>query len=302
MPHNDHCLDGINQDLTVGWSRAKYLQLAAKWEDPYGPLAIVPFELEGVGECFVVRDDLIEVGSKGRFGDLLVSQIQTDTIAYVAPRVGFAAISLARLAAKYRKRLVLFCPAAAEPSLHQLKAMELGAELRFVKIAAMPVLNKYAITWAMNNNAYFIPLGLKHPLVTAAIVKVCQLNIQQLGKRITDLWCAISTGVLSRGLQIGLPRHRHHSVAVARNLKDGEAGKANVYSHPASFHQEADMVPPFPSVLTYDAKVLDIMAAHAKPRALMWNVAGEPVLKNDLPALFVKSQRAWGDLSDLEKP
>lgn len=305
MTHDTHVLDGVNKDFDLDWTRTKYLQLAKGWEDPYGPLAIEPFELTDehghTKECFVVRDDLLDVGSKCRFGDLLVSQIKSDTITYVAPRVGFAGISLAHLAAKYKKRLVLFCPAAAEPSLHQLKALELGAELRFIKIAAMPVLNKYAKEWAVNYKAAFIPLGLKDRMVTAAIVKVCQLNLNRLGARITEVWCAVSTGVLSRGLQIGLPRHRHFGVAVARNLKEGEAGQAKIYSHNRAFHQDAYSEPPFPSVLTYDAKVLDMMKLYAKPRALMWNVACEPVLKGSI-INKPKSQREWGDLSDLEKP
>ncbi|MDD0772426.1 hypothetical protein PTT28_10765, partial [Streptococcus pneumoniae] len=118
----------------------------------------------------VVRDDLPEVGSKGRFGSLLLQRMKEDTIVYVAPRVGWAPISLARLCKLYNKRLVLFAPASKEASAHQQVAVELGAEMRFHRIAAMPVLQKKAADFAAKHGYLFAPLGLRHPLVTAAIV------------------------------------------------------------------------------------------------------------------------------------
>ncbi len=162
--HDKHTLDGENKDLTDEYpNKQAYLDLAADWKDPLGLPKVVVHD--GV---HVVRDDEHLMGTKGRWGDLLVSRTKSNLLVYVGPRVGFAGISLARLCQKYQKKLVLFCPSSKASSDHQRLAMELGADLRFVRIAAMPVLNKYAKEWAEKHGGQFLPLGLKHPLITAA--------------------------------------------------------------------------------------------------------------------------------------
>jgi hypothetical protein len=81
MAHSDHVLDGINNDL-VGRSRDDYLMMADGWIDPYGKPIIDLFR-----NFQVVRDDLIDAGSKGRFADLLVQRVKNDHLVYIAPQV-----------------------------------------------------------------------------------------------------------------------------------------------------------------------------------------------------------------------
>lgn len=306
MSHTNHVLDGVNKEL-IKYTREDYLEMAKGWTDPLGELSVqaVPF---GGKKLHVVRDDLIEVGSKGRFADLLVRNTKTKTLVYVAPRVGFAGISLAKLAKMHKKKLVLFAPAAKEPSIHQLKAIELGAEMRFVRIAAMPVLNKYARDWAGEHGGTFMPFGLDHPLVIAAIVKICDDYVKVHGhKPPKQLWSVISTGVLQRGLQIGFPKTEFHAVAVARNLKAGEAGRAHVYSSGYDFHSAykpifgspaSDVLAQVPSVLSYDAKVFDYLTPDKiQGETWWWNVASEP--STLLKPSSVNSVRDWGDRRDL---
>jgi hypothetical protein len=295
MAHDKHVIDGINNDL-VGHTREDYLRMSEGWVDPFGTPTV-----EQVGKFRVVRDDLIEVGSKGRFADLFVQRQTADHFVYVAPRVGYAGISLAKVCKKYGKKLTLFAPASKTISEHQALALELGAQMRFVRVAAMPILNGYASKFAAATGAQFIPLGLKHPLVTAAVVSVCQSITDAYGAP-TEVWSAISTGVLSRGLQIGWPNAKFHAVAVARNLKDGELGRADVLSYPKPFQDDCfGPLPPFPSIRTYDAKAWHYMQLHAGDGALFWNVAGE-IQGTHTAALQqnTKSLREWGDLSDTD--
>lgn len=290
MSHDTHTLDRSNKDLSDGRSLAYYLDLAKDWTDPLGPLNIVNHE--GFN---VVRDDLVTIGTKGRFGDLLVSSCTHDCIVYVQPRCGYAGASLSYLCQQYGKRLVLFSPASKEPSLHQRWCWEHGAEMRFVKIAAMPVLGKIAREWAEKNGGLFVPLGLRHELVTAAGVKVAYENSHMWGHQPSRCWVATSTGVLSRALQIGWPDTQFINVAVARNIKDGENGRADIISHPQMFNQDAKIMPPYPSASNYDAKVWQHVLEHGRPGDYVWNVAGNIYPeRTDMP----NSKREWGDYSD----
>ena len=195
MAHNKHTTSTMNQDLNLMMpNRQAWLDLAGDWQDPLDDPIIVNHE--GFN---VVRDDMMGFGSKCRFGDILVQKAPTDTLVYVQPRFGFAGISLAYLAKKYNKKLVLFMPSGKVISDHQAICIERGAIAKFRRIAAMPNLNRIAKQWAEDNNATFIPLGLKHELVTAAAVKVAYDVAEKHGYP-EEVWSAISTGVLQRYL------------------------------------------------------------------------------------------------------
>jgi len=213
MSHNNHVIDGINKDALLwpgcSYEEAKeyYLELAAGWK-PYNPDPVVTVH-DGVR---VVRDDLI-VGTKTRAGDLIASKSNHKTFVYSQPRTGLAGVSILDVAKHHDREVVLFMPACKEISLHQACCIERGAKVHFKRIAAMPNLNKYAKEWAEANDSFFIPLGLKHELSTAAIVHAANAIDPP-----DEVYVAISTGVLSRALQIAWPKAKFTCVAVARNL------------------------------------------------------------------------------------
>ena len=298
MAHNNHTTSNFNQDLNLAYpNRDAWLELAGDWKDPFGDPQLV--EHDGFT---VVREDLMGFGSKCRFGDILFQRAPSDTIVYVQPRYGFAGISLAYLAKKYNKRLVLFSPSQKEISDHQAICVERGAEMKFYRVAAMPNLNKIAKDWAEANGAFFVPLGLRHELVTAAAVKVAYDIAEKHGYP-QEVWHAISTGVLGRALQIAWPEAQFNGVAVARNIKAGEKGRATVWSHPKAFNQDVDpnFIPPFPSALNYDAKAWEFMVKHGNPGAWFWNVGGDPKPESQLTKKETNSARAWGEILEVDK-
>jgi hypothetical protein len=278
-------------------NKQAWLDLAGDWQDPFEAPQLVDHD-----GFKVVREDLMGFGSKCRFGDILVSTCRQDTLVYVQPRYGFAGISLAYLAKKYNKKLVLFSPSQKEISDHQAICVEMGAEMKFKRIAAMPVLNAHAKKWAEANGAFFIPLGLRHELVTAAAVKVAHDLAEKHGYP-EEVWSAISTGVLQRSLQIAWPDAKFNGVAVARNIKKGERGIAEIWSHPKAFTQDVDPQynPPFPSAMNYDAKAWEFMTKHGSPGAWFWNVGGDPKPKDINTKSLTKSERAWGEILETDK-
>lgn len=289
MAHNNHILDGKNLDvglMRIEEARDYYLSLCEGWT-PYNPDPVV-IEHEGVR---VVRDDLI-VGTKTRAGDLLAHNIEQDTIVYCQPRTGLAGVSLLNVAKKRNKKVVLFMPASKRVSHHQACCIEQGAEPIFKRIAAMPNLNRAAKQYAMDNGFAFVPLGLKHEFATAGIVHAaCKI------KEPEDVYVAVSTGVLCRALQIAWPNAKFHLVAVARNLKQGEAGSGvvEVISEPLEFqsHEKKENLPPFPTVPSYDGKVWKYVPKNTGKNVLMWNVGTDPILQDETIYDRIHSQRNW---------
>ena len=293
MSHNKHIKDGHHLELDE-LGEQWFIDAVENWKDPLGPAYTI--EHDGIT---VVRDDLI-AGSKSRFADLLMQNIEEDTIVYVQPRVGLAGVSILDVAKRYGKKVVLFMPSSKKISKHQAVCIERGATPKFYRIAAMPNLNRMAKKWAEENGAYFVPLGLKHPLVVAAAAQVARDILKQKAEP-DVVFVATSTGVLVRGLQIGWPNANFVSIAVSRNMKGGELGRAAVLSEPLEFQtaEKADNMPPFPTVGTYDAKVwkyaLQYKKNNPEKNVWMWNVGKEPELKDEAIYDRVDSQRAWGE-------
>ena len=293
MSHDKHTIDNCNKDIEVlrlqgistrAEAREYYLDLAKDWEDPNPPPVIKMHD--GVR---VVRDDLL-VGSKIRGGDLLVSQIKQKTLVYVQPRTGLAGVSLLEVAKRHDKKVKLFMPSSKQISHHQACCIERGADYEFHRIAAMPNLNAIAKKWAdEQEDAFFIPLGLKHELVTAGFVKVASQIPEP-----EEVWTVISTGVLHRALQIAWPNAKFHCVAVSRNMKSGEIGHDDIISHPLPFTTAIkEDLPPFPSVNTYDGKAWKYIPKNTGRDILFWNVGCSPKLEDESLYESINSYRKW---------
>jgi hypothetical protein len=258
--------------------------------------------VEPVGDKFVVRCDKGECGFKAYAAEQVVIGAPSDRLVYCAPRVGHAAEALCVLAQMYGKKLTFFCPASKQVSNHQAVLAAYGADLRFVKIAAMPVLNSYAKKWASENGAHFLPFGLSGlKQVTAGIVKFAD-RIARVHGEPKEFWCATSTGTMIRGLQIGWPNSIPMSVAVARNMHDGEIGRAVVISADQPFLAPAKVQPPFPTTSNYDAKAWEPFTEVASPGSYFINVGSDESIEKKLHLVDkskIDSNREWHDHRDL---
>ena len=268
-----------------------YLNLAKDWTDP-NPAPVVKMH----DDVRVVRDDLL-VGSKVRGGDCLISSLpeHIDTIVYCQPRFGLAGVSILDVAKRHNKKVMLWMPSSKRISPHQAACIERGAEVDFLRIAAMPNLNLHAKKWADERpNAYFVPLGLKHEMVTAGFVKVASQIPEP-----DDVWTVLSTGVLHRALQIAWPNATFHGVAVARNMKAGEVGHDRIISHPLAFTQglKSKDMPPFPCIAEYDAKgwapAVQFKKDNPDRDVLFWNVGNEVAPEDETIYDKINSYRDW---------
>jgi hypothetical protein len=281
-----------NLDLANGRSLEYYLDLTKDYKHDF------TFTVKDIEGFKVIDDGEFLYGSKAKMADFFISQIKEDALVYVAPRTGYAPFSLCYLAKKYNKKLYLIMPASKEASEHQRTAIEYGGIPIFLRIPAMPTANIWAKQFAEKISAKFLPFGLKHEMVVAGGIRIFYDNFKDTD--IKTMWSVMSTGVLSRSLQIALPNTEFHAVAVARNIQDGELGRAKFYTHSKPFLKEAKIIPPFDCIKTYDAKGWELLKENGKPGDWFWNVAAN-MPKPSLKVEDVDSDRVWGDRKDIEK-
>lgn len=281
-----------NLDLKDGKDLEYYLNLTKDYKHDF------KFTVKQIDGFNVIDDGEFEFGTKAKMGDFMISQVKEDAMVYVAPRTGYAPFSLCYLAKKYNKKLYLIMPSSKEASEHQLTAIEYGGIPIFVKIPAMPTANIWAKQFAEKIGAKYLPFGLKHELVVAGGVRIFYDNFKDMN--IEEMWTVFSTGVLSRTLQIALPNTKFNAVAVARNVQEGELGRAKFYSYDRPFLKESRIATPFDCIRTYDAKGWELMKKHGNSGDWFWNVARN-MPKPTIKPSDVNSQREWGDKSDMEK-
>jgi hypothetical protein len=283
--------DESNLDMSNGRNLEYYLDMTKDYKHDF------TFKVKQYDGFNVVDDGEFQFGTKAKMGDFFISQVKEDAMVYVAPRTGYAPYSLCHLAKKYNKKLYLVMPASKEASDHQLTAIENGGIPLFVKIPAMPTANIWAKQFAERIGAKYLPFGLKHESVVAGGVRIFYDNFKDTD--IETMWSVFSTGVLSRTLQIALPKTKFNAVAVARNVQDGELGRAKFYTHDRPFLKASRIETPFDSIQTYDAKGWELLKTHGQQGDWFWNVAGN-MPKAALKASDIDSSREWGDFKDFK--
>jgi|TARA_R110002096_G_scaffold356370_2_gene549607 hypothetical protein len=288
-----------NNDVTMFKDLNYYLDLTKNFKSSFSE-----FKVLNVNGINVIDESLAcPVGYKARSGELLIQQLLNKgikEIVYVQPRRGFAGISLSYLCKKYGLNLTLIMPSSKEISDHQALCIEYGAKPLFARIAAMPNANRLAKLYAdVSDNRYFIPLGLNHELVIAGGVRAVS-DFFKNREHPKTMWSVISTGVLTRSLQIALPNTEFKAIAVSRNIQQGELGKAEFMSYHKPFNSKSDLIPKeFNCENSYDSKGWEYAVKNGKPGDWFFNVAGNAELPK-LDKLLVDSYRDWNDLRDFK--
>jgi len=292
--------DGLdNKDLRGEKDLEYYLKMTEGFKSTFEDFKVI----QSNGFNIIDESQACEVGYKARAGEFLMDTLKkrgVTEVVYVQPRKGFAGISLSYLCKKYDIALTLVMPASKESSPHQRLCIEYGAKPLFLRVAAMPNANSMAQKYAKATGAYFVPLGLNHEMVVGMGVRIVHeyFKNREHPKR---MWSVISTGVLTRTLQIALPNTEFFNVAVSRNIQQGDLGRANFMSYHKAFNQQSDDVPnEFDCESAYDSKGWDYMNRYGLPGDWFFNVAGNAPGTTVKPE-DVDSYRDWRDLKDFNK-
>ena len=118
---------------------------------------------------FVVRDDMIDGGSKSRFIQSLIKNSTYSEFVYgSSPATGYAQISLAKVCSHYGKKATLFMAKRNLSNLHpyQLTAIQYGANIQFVANGMLSVTEKRARDYVAEDNISrkYMPIGFQYVL------------------------------------------------------------------------------------------------------------------------------------------
>ena len=244
------------------------------WVDPNPDPVIVDYTLDDGRVIHVVRDDLLEGGTKVRHMDFLIRNIEQKEIVFGGGSAfGNSQIALAIMAKKYGKKTVLFQAKRKVLLPNQVIAKEYGADIREVSMGMLTVTLKRARDYVEKDpdNRYNIPFDLDQ---NEYIKKSMKVICDRLDVEPTEIWSVSASGTINRALQYSYPDLPVHAVQVGHKLTADDLGRAKLYISEYKFskHVKDEDKPPFPSSTIYDAKAWKFCERYAKDGALFWNI------------------------------
>jgi hypothetical protein len=240
------------------------------WHDP-NPKPIVE-KYDGI---YVVRDDLLEGGSKVRYMDYLIRNIPQHEIVFGGSSAfGNSQVALPIIAGKYGKVATLFQAKRKVHLPNQVKAIKHGALLKPVVMGMLTVTLKRARDYVAEDTElrYNLPFDFdQEPSINESMKILCDEGIDI---KPTEIWSVGASGTCNRALQFAFPDLPVHTVQVGHKLEEKDIGRAKLHISEYKFSKgvKDEDKPPFPSSPEYDAKAWKFCKEHAKEGALFWNV------------------------------
>jgi hypothetical protein len=161
----------------------------------------------------VVREDLVDGGSKARFLPFLIRGARH--IVFGGPFCGGAPYALSVVGRRPGIRVTLFYAQRKRENWHpnRVRARENGATIFQVPCGYMTNVQKKARTYARQHGALFLPLGFDVPQAAEPYVEIMRGVRRSLGTP-DQIWCATGSGMLARCLGVAFPESLVTGVSV----------------------------------------------------------------------------------------
>lgn len=222
---------------------------------------------------YVLRDDLLPGGTKSTFLGQLLEPGRACYV-YASPVYGAMQIALAQYCQTIGAKAVIFCAKRGKPHPNSLRAKEAGAIVYQVPHGYLSHCQAKAKLFAEENNGQYIAWGANYQTAIDAIAKRTKEVILQLGFEPDEIYCAVGSGTLLKGIYKGTNNAELTGVMVGADFNEDLSSRVRVIKHPKKFEDECKITAPFPSSKNYDLKAWEIcmQKADKNKKVLFWNV------------------------------
>lgn len=237
----------------------------------------------------VIRDDLLPGGTKQRGLMPILSALVRqgiDKFVYAGPAQGYAQIALSYCAKALGKKAVIFVARQIPGKKMYLleKARDYGAEIHYVSpLHASLIQVQYEAKVYVNTNqekghkVEYLPFGFDCPAFELSL-KEQILKAWPISLIPRRLWVVIGSGLLLKVLGQVFPSTHFMVVKVGKDITnqiwDLFEDRATFFEAPEKFVQDTTILPPYPSISNYDAKLWQFIQQLSQDGDFVWNVAG----------------------------
>ena len=229
-------------------------------------------ELNFYNGIAVLRDDKLIGGTKSRFLKSLLDETK-DGYVYATPVFGGFQIALSEVATSMGKRAILFTPERKKRHYNTIKCAQAGGVLFEVKPGYLSVLQKRAKDFIKHNPDYqYIEFGANYEIAIDSIAKTMRKVSDELGKEPKEIYCAVGSGTLVKGILKGTDQAEVTGVVVGKEF-NFKHERLRLIKYPKPFDKVSNYKAPFQSMPNYDLKALEVcMQLKKHNETLFWNV------------------------------
>jgi len=220
----------------------------------------------------VLRDDLLVGGTKSRFLHLLLDPHKEGYV-YASPVYGGFQIALSGVANNINKKAIIFTPERKKRHYNTLKASDQGGTIIEVRPGYLSVIQKRAKDFVASYPEYqYLEFGANYPDAIRLIAGTMQSITNDLGKEPSEVYCAVGSGTLVKGILAGTTKAKVTGVVVGKEF-NYEHERLRLIKYPKGFDYLSKYKAPFQSMPNYDLKALEVCMELKKSNdVLFWNV------------------------------
>ena len=228
--------------------------------------------IENHHNTYVLRDDLLPGGTKSVFMDKILDQSK-DCFVYASPVYGGFQIALSAYATSIGKKAAIFCAKRKDPHTNSLKAKAAGGDVYQVPYGYLSNCTAKAREYAAQNNGQLVEFGANYPAAINAIAERMKAVTVELGREPDEIFCAIGSGTLFKGIIKGTETAKITGVMVGADFTEALPARCSILKYHKPFAAESKASAPFPSCANYDLKAWEYCQKYrGKGVVLFWNV------------------------------
>lgn len=250
---------------------------------------------DGEKNLLLVRDDYLPGGTKQRALIRYFRERKEEEFVYAGPDTGYGQVAVAVAAYAVGKKATLFLPNHTGITPLTRYAMKYGAKIQQLPKAKLSLVREAAERYIQKGPVLFedkdghlfqgksalnLPFGLHSPeLITLMAEQIKQaLPLRVIEKPPNRVWLVVGSGTILEALaQIWL-ESEFLAIQVGREIRLETKDKVKhltLFLAPEKFWNPAEILPPYPAVKTYDAKLWRFVQLHGQEGDLIWNVASD---------------------------
>lgn len=221
----------------------------------------------------VIRDDLLPGGTKQRALYPYIKHInksnQYNTFVYAGPTQGIAQLALGVVCKYLGLHAVMFY--SGKPTDITTRAINCGVEMHVSE--SLHDAQQAAQQWCRDNGACLLPFGLHDSIFMGYLIG--ELRKVTANLKVERMWLIVGSGTLLKCLYHVFPTTYFMVVQVGKKIwpDQYDPARTRVFVAPQKFKNPTSLKPPYPSVLTYDAKIWQFVDRWAQSGDWIWNVA-----------------------------
>jgi hypothetical protein len=235
-----------------------------------------PIHIQEYLGIFVLRDDLLEGGTKSVLMDSIVKKNKgINEFVYASPVYGGFQIALSAYCQKHNLKATIVCAKRAVKHPNTLKCLEYGANVVEVYPGYLTVVEKKAREYCEKKlHCKKLDFGASSPENIELLADRARKVFSKMKGEPDEIWVAVGSGTLVQGILQAVRNARVYGVIVGADF-EFKHPNLRLLHYPKPFETTSKLEVEFPSMANYDRKALEMCLAHKRPtntKVLFWNV------------------------------